>query len=541
MTLLADLLLAVTWWHVAVAVTVYYVSRTIYRLTLHPLAKFPGPKLAAITRLYEGYYDVIQEGQYTFKIAELHKQYGPIIRISPYELHINDPTYYEKLYRNDGRWDKYDWAYVAHGRGLDVALMAQDHYLHKAIRQPLSPFFSKANVGRKMDIVRKHLDKLQAIMVRKAVSGETFDLGAAISAWARDVSNEFILGKSYDNLDKDDFDRDFTTMVSDEGRMWRYNKHFPVLRLAFSLPWDFMLLVAKWLGDKGLKNVFTHLKVTLHDTKQIMDAHNNTSFEKPASTETNHTIINDILSSPSLPTHLKSLSRIHQDIFAITAAGFETTASTLRLIIYHLFSSPSILSRLRSELSQKGFNLSDPSSYEYRDLEHLPYLTAILMEGLRLSPAAASRLQRVAPDRELVYPQPALGDGQNGGKGMVTKEWTIPRGTPVGMTQILMHWDESVYGKDAKEFNPERWMDEEFKRRVAGGERMWAPFSRGSRNCLGMHLAWAELYLCIATLAQHFDLEFPGHSAEDFEAAIDSFVILTKSRGELRTVAKVRG
>lgn len=82
MTLLADLLSAVTWWHVAVAVTVYYVSRTIYRLTLHPLAKFPGPKLAAITRLYEGYYDVIQEGQYTFKIAELHKQYGQLFQSS---------------------------------------------------------------------------------------------------------------------------------------------------------------------------------------------------------------------------------------------------------------------------------------------------------------------------------------------------------------------------------------------------------------------------------------------------------------------------
>ncbi|CCC11336.1 hypothetical protein SMACR_04039 [Sordaria macrospora] len=537
MSLLADLLPAATWWHVAVAVTVYYVSRTIYRLTLHPLAKFPGPKLAAITRLYEGYYDVIQEGQYTFKIAELHKQYGPIIRISPYELHINDSTYYEKLYRNDGgRWDKYDWAYAAHGRGLDVAISAPDHFLHKAIRQPLSPFFSKANVGRKMDIVRKHLDKLQAIMTRKASTKETFDLGAAISAWARDVSNEFIMGKSYGNLDKEDFDKDFTTMVTDEGRMWRYNKHIPVLRVAFSLPWDFMLWLAGWLGDKGLKNVFTHLKVTLHDTKQIIDAHlANTSSEKPTSTSTSktpettqtHTIINDILSSPSLPSHLKSLSRIHQDVFVITSAGFETTASTLRLIIYNLFSSPSILSRLRSELSQ--FNLSDPSSYEYRDLEHLPYLTAILMEGLRLSPAAASRLQRVAPDRELVYPGPQQGN-LNDDKG--EKEWTIPRGTPVGMTQILMHWDESVYGKDAREFNPERWMDEEFKRRIAGGERMWAPFSRG--------LAWAELYLCIATLAQHFDLEFPGHSAEDFEAAIDAFVILTKSRGELRTVAKVR-
>ncbi|KAJ4335949.1 hypothetical protein N0V85_009922, partial [Neurospora sp. IMI 360204] len=164
-------------------------------------------------------------------------------------------------------------------------------------------------------------------------------------------------------------------------------------------------------------------------------------------------------------------------VFVITAAGFETTASTLRLILYHLFSPPhTILSRLRSELSQSNINLSDPdptSSYSsrYRELEQLPYLTAILMEGLRLSPALASRMQRVAPDRELVYPQP--NDG---------KEWVIPRGTPVGMTQILMHWDESVYGEDARAFKPERWMDEEFRKKVAGGERMWAPFSRGARN-----------------------------------------------------------
>jgi hypothetical protein len=41
---------------------------------------------------YEAYYDLILGGQYTFKIIELHKQYGPIIRISPWELHISDPV-----------------------------------------------------------------------------------------------------------------------------------------------------------------------------------------------------------------------------------------------------------------------------------------------------------------------------------------------------------------------------------------------------------------------------------------------------------------
>jgi hypothetical protein len=54
----------------------YCAGVAFYRLYLHPLAKFPGPKLAAVTRWYELYYDVIQNGQYTLKIANLHETYG---------------------------------------------------------------------------------------------------------------------------------------------------------------------------------------------------------------------------------------------------------------------------------------------------------------------------------------------------------------------------------------------------------------------------------------------------------------------------------
>lgn len=49
-------------------------------MNFHPLAKFPGPKLAAATRLYEAYYDVLQGGKYIFQIGELHKQYGKCCR-----------------------------------------------------------------------------------------------------------------------------------------------------------------------------------------------------------------------------------------------------------------------------------------------------------------------------------------------------------------------------------------------------------------------------------------------------------------------------
>lgn len=65
-----------SWRNIAVAAAIYLCTLVFYRLLLHPLAKFPGPRLAAITRYFEGYYDLVQNGQYTFKIREMHKEYG---------------------------------------------------------------------------------------------------------------------------------------------------------------------------------------------------------------------------------------------------------------------------------------------------------------------------------------------------------------------------------------------------------------------------------------------------------------------------------
>jgi hypothetical protein len=60
----------------AVASTLYILTLSVYRLYLSPVAKFPGPKLAALTFWYEFYYDVIKRGRYTWKIKELHEKYG---------------------------------------------------------------------------------------------------------------------------------------------------------------------------------------------------------------------------------------------------------------------------------------------------------------------------------------------------------------------------------------------------------------------------------------------------------------------------------
>jgi len=67
-------LLLVSW-------VLYIIYGAVYRLYFSPIAKFPGPKLAALTRLYELYYEIVKGGQYTFKIGELHKKYGEYLHL----------------------------------------------------------------------------------------------------------------------------------------------------------------------------------------------------------------------------------------------------------------------------------------------------------------------------------------------------------------------------------------------------------------------------------------------------------------------------
>lgn len=102
------------------------------------------------------------------------------------------------------------------------------------------------------------------------------------------------------------------------------------------------------------------------------------------------------------------------------------------------------------------------------------------MEGMRLSPALATRLQRIAPDRDLVY-----------------DKWRIPAGTPVGMTALFMHMDPELY-PNPKLFNSERWVDPQDRKRA---EKTYAPFSRGTRICLGMQYVPFFSYLYNLLLA----------------------------------------
>jgi cytochrome P450 len=140
-----------------------------------------------------------------------------------------------------------------------------------------------------------------------------------------------------------------------------------------------------------------------------------------------------------------------------------------------------LLRRLKSEL--RTISSEDPDGKtSLLKLEKLAFLTAVLKEGLRLGYGPTVRSARIAPDTSL-----KCGD------------FTIPPGTPVSMTVPLTHHDESIF-PDSHSFNPDRWLAPN----ASHLDKYLVAFSKGSRACVGINLALAELYLCIGNIFGKF-------------------------------------
>ena len=150
---------------------------------------------------------------------------------------------------------------------------------------------------------------------------------------------------------------------------------------------------------------------------------------------------------------------------------------------YHIMANTGVRMRLFQEL--KTVMPCPHDRAELQELEALPYLTAVIQEGLRITHGVAHRIMRSFPHKSLKY-----------------NELEVPPGTIVSMTSLLIHENEAIF-PEPKIFRPERWLNG----RKGRLQHYLVPFSRGTRACLGINLAWAEMYLTLASIFRRFDFD----------------------------------
>lgn len=179
---------------------------------------------------------------------------------------------------------------------------------------------------------------------------------------------------------------------------------------------------------------------------------------------------------------------LRDEILNIMIAGRDTTASLLSFGFYMLSQHPDILQRLRSEIVETVGLTKAPT---YDELRNMKYLRAFLNETLRLYPPVPFDVRSAnkpttlpsLPGEEPIY---------------------IPTGTKAIYSVFMMHRRTDLWGPDALEFDPNRFVDARVRKYLTPNPFIFVPFNAGPRICLGQQFAYNEASFMIVRLLQNF-------------------------------------
>ena len=162
------------------------------------------------------------------------------MRINPYELHIDDPEYYDEIYTGPTKpRDKWAWSAYMFGTSSSV-FNTVPHSEHRMRRAPLNPFFSKQSVAKLEPMIKNVVEKLCSRLSGFQRSKEAVNVRHAFAALTMDVITDYAYAQSYNCLDEPDFAPIWPEAVDSISEQTHINKQFPWI-----LP--LMRLIPLWL------------------------------------------------------------------------------------------------------------------------------------------------------------------------------------------------------------------------------------------------------------------------------------------------------
>ena len=152
-------------------------------------------------------------------------------------------------------------------------------------------------------------------------------------------------------------------------------------------------------------------------------------------------------------------------------AGSDTTAIAFRAVFYMLMKNPEALVKAQAEIdaADAASFLSSPVKY-LETTSKLPYVCACIKEAMRLHPSVALSMQRLAPE-----------------EGIELAGKVIPKGYRIGVNPAIVQCNKEIFGQDADEFRPERWLASEETNKAM--ERSMLLFGAGTRTCIGKNVS----------------------------------------------------
>ncbi|KAL3456655.1 cytochrome P450 [Aspergillus heterothallicus] len=466
---------------VLIAFVAYWSVWIIYTTWFHPLAKFPGPFWASITRAWTVLH--VLPGDAEKSQLKLHEKYGSVVRIAPNELITSDPEALKTLYGIKSFTTKTDFylAFRPPWARFPDHFSSEGGKQHAERRRIVSHVYTMTSILQSEKYIEKCIDvwieKLGEMSDRK----ESFDLWLWARMYAYDVIGELYFSKMFGFLQAGGDHLGYIDATDDL---------IPVQFLAGNMPTYvrgiFMLtgiMFPKVRGAlKALGNLTDATNAMLQERVAALQSGSGSKPQRP-----------DVLGKLLDISHRRGkelnfeLDDIKMESFAAFFAGSETTALTLSGILYNIFRTPRVYKELVAEIDAavESGQLSSPH-IAYNEAIKLPYLVACVKEGIRMHPITGVSFPRHAPS-----------------SGCMVGGYYIPGDTRIGVNPGVIHFDKSVFGEDADTFRPERWIESDANR--MDGYIM--QFGMGARTCLGKNISMCEIYKAIPQLLKAFTFE----------------------------------
>ncbi|GJJ06922.1 hypothetical protein Clacol_001118 [Clathrus columnatus] len=496
--------------HLAIFISILLCSIVLYRLSpFHPLAKYPGPIFCKISKFWFAW--IAHEGKTHLYFDELHKKYGPIVRIGkqfrlmPHKRDIHAlvqvPTNCPQGMPKGPMWEGRYFAPGKKQRSGYSLISARDFTSHAKLRKPWNRAFGSTALKDYEEALIARGTQLVEILkgtIRDSQDGVGHaDISKCISNWSFDFMGDAIFGENFDLMATND--KDGLVQALDDAH-W-----FPTISQMVPWAWEFFTLFPAFTRSSGKFSKFAFQQAQKRGTK--VTEKRDLFYHLAANMD-----IDD--DKPPLPL-------IISNAILAMVAGSHTTSLVISSIMYHLLLHPEYLVRLQKELDT-AFPPSEQSVIQLDKLANLELLEAIINEDLRLQPPVPTYLQRA----------PSPGSG-----GRLLKDIFIPEGTAVVVPPYAMHRDPRNFSPDPERFWPERWYTQ--SDRIILDRAAFIPFSHGPANCVGRPLAMQEMRYITSMLVYNFDFSLEdGYNLKQWgEDLADRFILI---KGNLPVKVKRR-
>lgn len=356
----------------------YYAATAIYILYFHPLAGFPGPKLWLITRIPNA--RALASGKLMHRIRQFHSQYGPVVRWAPNELSFIDGQAWKDIYGHHGPGRDFPRNPLYYNRAPNGAhtILSADNTSHARIRKLLSRGFSETALREQENFIQTYVRLLIDTLHTHAQARRPVDIGEYIQFATVDIAGDLIFGEPFDCLSRQ------------EAHQWVKVTFGFFKRLLTIAAWT---MVVPWARPLLPRLVPRRVR---EQSKQRFAFSCAKAGKRLALGEAPHR--SDLVTYICRYNDDKGMTRAEIDatVDILISAGSETTATALTGTLQYLLRNPEKMEKLQREV--RGTLRSAEEALSIQHTASLPYLTAVLQEGLRMCPPAPSNRPRLVPE-----------------------------------------------------------------------------------------------------------------------------------------------